>query len=426
MSSGPHILFAGALSFLQDLANGSNIPALQPLVSIAARIYTSVQAAKSNKKKAKAVAREACNSIKEILDVYPVGSTQRLLEDGVREFQRALEDVATCVERMAQRNRFWRFLNQQEDAQELSDCRMTITEARVQFLVAIETAKYRILQREQGYPVFTWANLELGLTLNETNPMYTRVIAQLVPHQKAVILRRYHKEYAQNFDQDIESLMSLRHPNLPFLGASSLFAPAPFIVLEPSFHNPVQEVIQGLYRHESPRVLQRKAIEIITGVLDAMNHLRENNIVLSDLISQISSIQYDGSKVILHAELPRCEPRESTPPSPSLAPLELGEPCIMGAEPQQLCTVSESHDGGSELHLNMELLGKLLQPFFCSTLFDSVDTCEQENEVLQELFGFPDSENLMATDPAPDRREFKIQCSSTICPLANMAVHHGL
>ncbi|KAJ7017008.1 hypothetical protein C8F04DRAFT_1406345 [Mycena alexandri] len=43
MSSRPKILVAGALSILQDLSNGSNIPALQPLVSVAVRIYTSAE-----------------------------------------------------------------------------------------------------------------------------------------------------------------------------------------------------------------------------------------------------------------------------------------------------------------------------------------------------------------------------------------------
>lgn len=43
MSSGPKILVTGALNILQDLSNGSNIPALQPLVSVAVRIYTSAE-----------------------------------------------------------------------------------------------------------------------------------------------------------------------------------------------------------------------------------------------------------------------------------------------------------------------------------------------------------------------------------------------
>ncbi|KAJ7501572.1 hypothetical protein B0H11DRAFT_1992249 [Mycena galericulata] len=324
MSSGPHILVAGALSFLQDLSNGSNIPALQPLVSVAVRIYTSAEAAKRNNKKAKALAQEACDSIKQILDVFPVGSSglaQGLHEDGIREFQRALEDVATFVERISQRNRFWRFLNQQEDLQELSDYRMKITEAKLQFIVAMEMAKVQTLQQEQKYPVFTLADLELKQTLNQTNPRYTRAFARLVPHQKLVILRTYHTK--SNFNQDIESLMSLRHPNLPFLGASSLFcdfdcysnmfAPAPFIVMEMSSHSPVQSVIQDLYR-KSPRVLQSKAIEI-----DAMNHLRENDIALSDLINQMLSIH-----------------------TPSIARPVRWDKRIMGEEPKKTLTVSDA------------------------------------------------------------------------------------
>ncbi|KAJ7241872.1 hypothetical protein C8J57DRAFT_1329768 [Mycena rebaudengoi] len=91
MSSRPQILLAGALGFLQDLSNGSNIPALQPLVSIAVRVYTSAEGAKSNKKKAKVLAQDVRNAIKEILHVYPVGplfSTQNLHEDSIRQFQR--------------------------------------------------------------------------------------------------------------------------------------------------------------------------------------------------------------------------------------------------------------------------------------------------------------------------------------------------
>ncbi|KAJ7922191.1 hypothetical protein B0H13DRAFT_2267595 [Mycena leptocephala] len=389
MSSGPKILVTGALNILQDLSNGSNIPALQPLVSVAVRIYTSAEGAKSNKKQAKALAQEVHNSIEQIKHVYPVvssSSTQGLHEDGIREFQRALEDVATFVERIAQRNRFWRVLNQQEDRQELSDYRTKITEAKVQFLVAMEMAKFQILQREQEYPVFTLADLELRQTLNQTNPKHTRAIARLVPHQKLVILQRYHTK--SNFDQDIESLMSLRHPNLPFLGASSLFAPAPFIVKELSTHSPVREVVKGLYR-ESPKALQIKAIEIITGVLDGMNHLRENDFALSDLIKQTSSIQYDGSKVILNVELPKHKSR-STVTSSTLpkTPFE-----HKWDTPQPLWTVTDE----GFINLDNELFWRSLQPIFAS-LFQSLDIPDgewvdipgQENEVLQELFGLPE------------------------------------
>ncbi|KAJ7714001.1 hypothetical protein B0H16DRAFT_1619666 [Mycena metata] len=177
MSAGPKVLVAGALNILQDLSNGSNIPALQPLVSLAVRIYTSAEGAKSNKKNATALAQAVCNSIEQIKQVYPPGSnSQDLYADGIREFQRALEDVAAFVEKIVQRNRFWRILNQEEDRQELSDYRTKIIEAKLHFLVAMELSKSQTLQREQKYPVFTLADLELQQMLNETNPKHTRVV----------------------------------------------------------------------------------------------------------------------------------------------------------------------------------------------------------------------------------------------------------
>lgn len=182
------------------------------------------------------------------------------------------------MERIAQRNRFWRFLNEQEDRQELSDYRTKITEAKLQFLVSLpprllprsksiqvatEMAKSQTLQREQKYPVFSLADLELQQMLNSTNRKHTRAVARLVPHRKRVLVRQYqtksvshkqqcwlfeHSLQGQDFVQDIEALMRLRyevpstrldvdrnldrHPNLPFLGASSLISPAPFIVME--------------------------------------------------------------------------------------------------------------------------------------------------------------------------------------------------
>ncbi|KAJ7111024.1 hypothetical protein C8R44DRAFT_799830 [Mycena epipterygia] len=287
MSSGPRVFVAGALNVLQDLSNGSNIPALQPLVSVAVRIYTSAEGARNNKKQAMELAKEVCNSIKQILEVYPPGSssppcsTPDLHEDGVREFQRTMEDVAAFVERISQRGRLWRFLNQQENRQELSEYRMKIAEAKLQFLVTMDLAKTQTQQREQQYPVFTLADLELQQMLNPTTPNITRAIARLVPYQKRVIMRRY--ENKSDFFEDIKRLKSLRHPNLPFLGASYLMAPTPFIVMELASHRPARDVVQSLYR-ESHMGLQRKAIEIIAGVLDGMHHLRENDIALSNLV----------------------------------------------------------------------------------------------------------------------------------------------
>jgi hypothetical protein len=62
------------------------------IVSGGAVIQSSyLQGAKSNKKKAKELAQEVFNSIKQIVHVYPVGSSsseQDLYEAGIREFQR--------------------------------------------------------------------------------------------------------------------------------------------------------------------------------------------------------------------------------------------------------------------------------------------------------------------------------------------------
>ncbi|KAJ7434103.1 hypothetical protein B0H11DRAFT_2258720 [Mycena galericulata] len=91
MSSRPHVLLGGALTLLQDLSDGSNIPALQPLVNVATRIYTSAEGAKQNKRKAKELADEVCKSVKQILNVYPAAPSSSILDphdDSVRELQR--------------------------------------------------------------------------------------------------------------------------------------------------------------------------------------------------------------------------------------------------------------------------------------------------------------------------------------------------
>ncbi|KAJ7106721.1 hypothetical protein C8R44DRAFT_326384 [Mycena epipterygia] len=86
---------------------------------------------------------------------------------------------------------------------------MKITEAKLQFLVAIEMTKTQIRQREQTYPVFGLADLELVQVLNQTNPKHTRAIARLVPHRKPVLLRQYQTK--SNFFEDIENLTALRY-----------------------------------------------------------------------------------------------------------------------------------------------------------------------------------------------------------------------
>ncbi|KAJ6612912.1 hypothetical protein B0H10DRAFT_1951923 [Mycena sp. CBHHK59/15] len=189
MSSGPRVFVAGAL-------NG----------------------ARSNKKQAKELAKEVCNSIKQILEVYRPGSrsppcsTPDLREDGVRGFQRTLEDVAAFIERISQRGQLWRFLNQHENHQELSEYRMKIAEAKLQFLVTMDLAKAQTQQREQQYPMFTLADLELQQMLNPTTPNFTRAIARLVPYQKRVIMRRY--ENKSDFFEDLGRLTPLRYETL--------------------------------------------------------------------------------------------------------------------------------------------------------------------------------------------------------------------
>ncbi|KAJ7434111.1 hypothetical protein B0H11DRAFT_2373767 [Mycena galericulata] len=176
----------------------------------------------------------------------------------------------------------------------------------------MEMAKVQTLKWEQQYPVFTLADLELQQVLNPMGLGHSRAVARLVPYQKRVLVRRYNNTTTSNFQADIERLTPLRHPNLPFLGASSLRTPAPFVVMELAFHTPVHDVIQGLYG-ESRRVFQRKAIEIVSGVLEAMHHLRENHISLSTLWDELSSIQYDGSKVIMNVDLPKRQPPKPDP-----------------------------------------------------------------------------------------------------------------
>ncbi|KAJ7847120.1 hypothetical protein B0H14DRAFT_2583764 [Mycena olivaceomarginata] len=138
MSSGPQILIAGALNFLQDLSNGSNIPALQPLMSVAVRIYTSAE-----------------QEDRQELSHYRTKITEAKLQ-----FLVSLRP---------------RLLPRSKSVQ-----------------VAMEMEKSQTLQREQKYPVFTLVDLELRQTLNQTNPKHTKAVARLVPHQKLVVLRQYH------------------------------------------------------------------------------------------------------------------------------------------------------------------------------------------------------------------------------------------
>ncbi|KAJ6520832.1 hypothetical protein B0H19DRAFT_1086598 [Mycena capillaripes] len=216
MSSGSRTLFGGSLKLLQDLSSGSNIPALEPLVNVAVRIYTAaeVSRARNNKKRANELAEDVGNSVKQILQPF---------------WKKSVDDVWIS-----------RVLNQQHDAEELVESRARINEAKLEFL---------------------------------------------------------------SFIQDIENLIPLRHPNLPFVGASALTAPRPFILMEP---DGVPE--KGNSNYRGCPLLSLKALQ------EGINHLRENEFALLHLKEQVSSIQYDGYKVILNIDLPRRKSR--TEPGP--------------------------------------------------------------------------------------------------------------
>ncbi|KAJ7888368.1 hypothetical protein B0H14DRAFT_3430155 [Mycena olivaceomarginata] len=303
MSSGPHVLVSGALNLLQDLSNGSNIPALQPLVNVAVRIYTSAEGAKTNKRKAKKLAEEVCNSVNQISKVYPRvpnSVTADLYAEGVIAFQRALEDVAAFVEKIGKRGLFWRFVYQKEDGEELGEYRTKITTAQLQFLAS-----------------------ELAVS--------RRITAD---------------------------------------GAGALYCDGTTL----TFHSPAHDVIQGLYG-QSRMVLQRTSIQIISGVLEGMNHLRENNFALSNLKNEMFSIQYNGDKVILNVDLPKRKPRPKEEPTRA----SFSVPCEPASE----------HWDGTDISAFMAAINA----FDVSSILESidieglVDIHEQENEVLQTLFG---------------------------------------
>ncbi|KAJ7441343.1 hypothetical protein B0H11DRAFT_2332045 [Mycena galericulata] len=192
----------------------------------------------------------------------------------------------------------------------------------------MEMAKVQTLKWEQQYPVFTLADLELQQVLNPMGLGHSRAVARLVPYQKRVLVRRYNNTTTSNFQADIERLTPLRYDvtwmrtilvvngtrqtskfavprSILAEDAGAICRDGTGFVLDPS--TPVHDVIQGLYG-ESRRVFQRKAIEIVSGVLEAMHHLRENHISLSTLWDELSSIQYDGSKVIMNVDLPKRQP----------------------------------------------------------------------------------------------------------------------
>ncbi|KAJ6533729.1 hypothetical protein B0H19DRAFT_445673 [Mycena capillaripes] len=313
MPSGTHIFAGATLNVLQDVANGSNIPALQPLVSLAARIYTSAEGLKKNKEEAMELAECIRKSMEDILMVYPAPgfsplSPQDLEDYGIAELQRALEKIATLVKKIGQQSRLRGFFTHALDKEELSKYGAKVLAAKVDFLFAVQLAQTKIRQLEQ-YPVFTKADLEPQEVLNPTKNCDTREIASL-HHQKPVIVLRYKTK--PNFLEDLNRLKQLEHPNLPFLGASSLTSPSPFIVMETEFHRPAKEFIRTLY-NESPIELQRITIQIISGLLGGIDHLRRNNIALSGLADQMSNIQFDGRKLILNVDLP-CKPLPLTDP----------------------------------------------------------------------------------------------------------------
>ncbi|KAJ7767891.1 hypothetical protein DFH07DRAFT_1009276 [Mycena maculata] len=336
MSSGKLVLVATALNILQDLSNGSNVPALQPLVSVAVRIYTSAEGARTNKRKAIELAQEACNSVKQILQVYPVSNSPScsppdLHEDGVRAFQSTLEDVASFVERIGQRNRFWRFLNQQEDRQELSEYRMKIGEAKLQFLVTMQLAKAQIQQREQ-YRVLRLADLDFQQVLNPTDPNHTRAVATLAPHQKRVLVRRYKTKSTSKFTIRWRVLSD---------GTGAVYRDG-----------------AGLVR-------------------TAINIRSSGAFQISGVLTQMSSIQYDGNKVILNVDLPKSKPRPRRNP---LTPSPWIFPEIPSA---QLVMLKRLHAQGAQLIVPQPLMDR-----FCNDLegLDGdwwLENDEEDSQVLQ-------------------------------------------
>ncbi|KAJ7917076.1 hypothetical protein B0H13DRAFT_2322685 [Mycena leptocephala] len=249
----------------------------------------------------------------------PNSMTADLYTEGVIAFQSALEDVAAFVEKIGKRGLFWRFVYQKEDGEELAEYRRKITAAQLQFLVTTELAKTQTRQREEQYPVFKLADADPEQMLNPTNSSHTREIARLRVDQKRVLVRRYMN--VSKFFEEIDRLMPLRYDALRTSelavsrritadGAGALYCDGATL----TFHSPAHDVIQGLYG-QSRMVLQRTAIQIISGVLEGMHHLRENNFALSNLKNEMSSIQYNGDKVILNVDLPKRKPRPKEEPT---------------------------------------------------------------------------------------------------------------
>ncbi|KAJ6549804.1 hypothetical protein B0H19DRAFT_1264712 [Mycena capillaripes] len=132
-------------------------------------------------------------------------------------------------------------------------------------------------RRDETYPVFTETNLDPQEVLNPATS-HTRELATLLPHRKQVIVQRY--DNTQGFLRDIKELSRLRHPNLPFLGGSTLTAPRPLLIVEHMDHPPAHEVLQKLQSNPS-NILRRKAIEMITDILEGIYHLRKEKINIS-------------------------------------------------------------------------------------------------------------------------------------------------
>ncbi|KAJ7687964.1 hypothetical protein B0H17DRAFT_1069357 [Mycena rosella] len=245
---------------------------------------------------------------------------------------------------------------------------MRILEAKIEFMLSLTIAKH-----SEEYPVFVEADVYALERLNPT-ASYTMDIARLLPLQTEVIVRRYQSKH--DFSKDIKELSTLRHPNLPFLGASTFMAAHPFIVLESKDYLPANKAVILSLQSDSRQIAQKKVIEIICDLLEGMNHLQTNNRALSGLETQMSEIQYNGRKVILNVELPpRVPPRK--PLSFTLPP-----PAAPGER------------------LNPASFLKNL--FAASNLFlGDLDLTTTENDVLQNIMTFPDLESVWGvTAPA--------------------------
>ncbi|KAJ7843175.1 hypothetical protein B0H13DRAFT_2364872 [Mycena leptocephala] len=169
--SDGHIFVGGALNIIQDLSDGSNLPFLRPLANLAVRIHTSAEGAKSNKSEAQQLAKDVYQTVQEILQVFPIvpsppmTSPFGISKNGLEQFRRTLEGMAIAAERIAAQNTLRRFLNQQNDKEQLATYQIKLMAAMVQLLLSMNIGELQA-RRDETYPVFTETNLDPQEVLN--------------------------------------------------------------------------------------------------------------------------------------------------------------------------------------------------------------------------------------------------------------------